>query len=142
MGRRLDSASLGGRGDRKTSSTRYLPTWKVETAQSRWQAVGLRVPQQWRRPCRSSCRTVRRRTVAGPGSLCLAQSLRTLPVALHKVFWSGLGHSPLPGPPAYGIVMSTRFPGDVFLSSRGCLGTPGFQLLGFALDPDAPRTSL
>lgn len=111
VGRRLDSASLGGRGDLKTSSIRHLPTWKVETAQSPWQAEGLRVPQQWRRPCRSSCRTVRCRTVAGPGSPCLGQSPRTLPVALHKVFRSGLGHSPSPGPLASGIVRVHAFPG-------------------------------
>lgn len=111
VGRRLDSASLGGRGDCKTSSTRHLPTWKVETAQFPWQAVGLRVPQRWRRPCRRSCRTVRRRTVARPGSPCLAQSPRTLPVALHKVFRSGLGHSPPPGPLASGIVLVPPFHG-------------------------------
>lgn len=111
VGRRLDSASLGGRGDPKTSSIRHLPTWKVETAQSPWQAVMLRVLQQWRRPCRSSCRTVRRRTVAGPGSPCLGQSPRILPVALHKVFRSELGHSPPPGPLASVIVLVHAFPG-------------------------------
>lgn len=111
VGRRFDSASLGGRGDCKTSSIRHLPTWKVETAQFPWQAVVLRVPQQWRRPCRHSCRTVRRRTVARPGSPCLAQGPRTLQVALHKVFRCGFGHSPPPGPLASRIVPVHSFPG-------------------------------
>lgn len=131
MGRRLDSASLGGRGDCKTSSTRHLPTWKVETAQFPWQAVGLRVPQQWRRPCRRSCRTVRRRTTAGPGSPCLVQSPRTLPVALHKVFRSGLGHSPPPGPLASGIVLIHAFPGVcVGLGGGMCSSLPVVVLRG------------
>lgn len=126
-GRRLDSASLGGRGYRKTSSTRHLPTWKVETAPCPWQAVGLRVPQQWRRQCGSSCRTVRRRTVAGPGSLRIARTPRTPPVALHKVFGSGRGHSPPPGPLASGISPGLRVPpGMCSFLSVGVLGTPGF----------------
>lgn len=109
-GRRLDCASFGGRAYLKTSSTRHLPTWKVETALFPWQAVGLRVPQRWRRPCGSSCRTVRRRTVAGLGSLCLARRPRTPPVALHKV--SGLDvATPLrPAPLASGIVLVCAFP--------------------------------
>lgn len=121
---------IGRAGLSQTSSTRHLPTWKVEIESSPWQAVGLQVPRQWRRPCGSSCRTVRRR--AGPGfgsgSLCRARRLRTPSAASHKVFGSGRGHSPTPGPPVVRYRPGPRVSPGMCTSLPVCVwGTPGIN---------------